>query len=327
MNNITVVICLYNTENFILETLDSLNKQTLKDFNLLIIDDFSTDSSLDKVKRYFKKNFLESTKIVEFEKNMGIAYARNFALNYVKTPLMLFFDADDIAKENLIESLYSKIEKNNDYIAVSCYSQYIDTDSNKIIGGQFIGSINEKNYFKRAKEGKLMFMLPPTLFKREFAIKAGAYRLNGFPSTKLRYQDLSEDLDLWSRMSDFYISGKIMITIPKVLFYYRKNTSSLSASKTNLFAMQNKIRYIKENLKRRRNSKNELDFSEYLNTITWRKKIKNNLKDNSAFYYRNAGFCYVEKSYFLFFYNITVSIVFNPFYIIDKIKSNFIRNT
>ena len=324
-NHLTVVICLYNVENFIEETLESLKNQTFKNFHLLIIDDSSTDSSLNVVKSFLQAKPFSSTEIIHFEENKGTAYARNFALQHVTTPLMMFFDGDDVAKPDLIEKLYNKINENENYIAVSCYSKYIDTNSNKISGGQFIGPLSDEEFLERAKNGKLIFMLPPTLFKREFAIKAGGYRVKGFPNEKIRYQDLAEDLDLWSRMSDFYTSGKIMLTIPEVLFYYRKNTASLSASKSSLMAMQNKIRYIKHNLKRRRCGKEDLDFVDYLQSLNKFDKLKNYLKDSSAFYYRSAGFSYVKKSYIFFIYYLTLSIFLNPLYIIEKYKSNIMR--
>lgn len=322
---ITVIICLYNAENYIVETLESLENQTLKDFNLLMIDDCSSDTSISKVKDFFKTSSFQETEIVHFEENRGTAYARNFALHHVKTPLMMFFDADDIAKPDLVEKLYAKIHESDDNIAVSCYSKYIDMNSNEIAGGHYIGPTSKEEFIYKAENGKLILIPNVTLFRKEFAVKAGGYRLKGFASGKPRYQDLSEDLDLWSRMSDFYTSGKVMLTIPEVLFFYRKNTLSLSASKDSLTAMQNKIRYIKRNLKRRRAGKEDLLFVDYMDSLTLLEKVKNYFKDTSAFYYRNAGFSYVEKSYFSFIYYMFLSIIFNPAYIVDKVKSNLMR--
>ena len=325
--NLTVVICLYNAEEYIEETLKSLEEQTFANFKLLIIDDYSLDGSINKAEEYLRNSSFkdQEIKIIKLEENKGTAYVRNYALHHVETPLMMFFDADDIAKPDLLEKLYVKINESDNNIAISCHSEYIDMNSNKIVGGQFIGPKNKEDFLKRAEDGKLTFMLPPTLFKREFAIEAGGYRLKGFAGGKLRYQDLSEDLDLWSRMSDFYISGKIMLTIPEVLFYYRKNTSSLSASKDSLIAMQNKIRYIKYNLKRRRAGKEDVLFVDYMSSLTPQQKEKNYIKDTSAFYYRKAGFSYVERSYFSFVYFMIMSVLLRPSYIVDKVKSNFRR--
>lgn len=322
---ITVVICLYNAENYIEETLNSLYNQAFKEFKLLIIDDKSTDNSVYKAEEFLNRNPFIEHEIIEFPENKGTALIRNFALNKVDTPLMMFFDADDIAKPDLLKKLYDRIIQNENYIAVSCYSQYIDSKSNRINGGQFIGCKNENSFLERASQGKLIFMLPPTLFKREYAIDAGGYRIKGFSKGRIRYQDLSEDLDLWSRMSDFYNDNKVMISIPEVLFYYRKNTSSISASKESLFAMQAKIRYIKFNLKRRRLGLEDVDFTDYISSITEKNKKRNFKIDISAYYYRKAGFLYVNKSYLKFLYYMVSSFIYNPSYIVDKIKSNFLK--
>ncbi len=324
-NEITVVICLYNAENYIKETLESLYNQTFKDFNLLIIDDCSSDNSVSIIKKFFQINTFQSTEIINFGENKGTAYARNFSLHHVKTPLMMFFDADDIAKPKLLEKLYTKIKGSEDYIAISCHSKYIDLNSKNIVGGHFIGPVSIEQFRYKAENGKLILIPNVTLFKRCIAIISGGYRLEGFSNGKPRYQDLSEDLDLWSRMSDFYDSDKIMLTIPEVLFLYRKNTSSLSASKDSLVAMQNKIRFIKFNLKRRRLGKKDIFFVDYLASLSTLDKVRHYFKDLSAFYYRKAGFLYVENSYISFIFYMSFSLILNPFYILDKVKSNFIR--
>lgn len=324
-NKITVVICLYNAEKFIVETLESLNAQTFNEFNLLILDDHSVDNSVEEVKKYLSEDVQLESELICFDENKGTAHLRGFALEYVKTPLMMFFDADDVAKPQLIECLQNKIYSNENIMAVSCYSKYIDHDSNPIIGGQFIGPTTEMDFIASAKAGKLIFMLPPTLFKKDLAIRAGGYRVKGFPEGERRYQDLSEDLDLWSRMSDFYCDGKVMLTIPKALFFYRKVTSSLSASKGSLVAMQDKIRFIKHNLKRRRRGAEDIDFVSYRASFSRKDKIGNYAKDMSAYHYREAGFLLVRRSYTRFIYHIIISVLLNPAYFLDKIKSNLIK--
>ena len=330
LNNpsVTIAICVYNAEDYIIETFESLKNQTYKNFKLLIIDDKSKDNSLKIMKDYLEKEKNSfNYKIIELEKNSGTAVGRSTTLENVDTELMMFFDADDIAKPDMLEKLYSKIQENVDFIAVSCHSKYIDLNGNNIVGGHFIGPETIEDFRFKAQNGKLILIPNVTLFKKDYALKCGGYRKDGFPkNSKTRYQDLSEDLDMWSRMSDFYKDGKIMITIPEVLFYYRKNTSSLSASKDNLIAMQTKIRFIKKNLKRRRSNQEDLTFIEFIESLSLKEKFLNSLKDLSAFHYRKAGFLYVEKKYLGFLLNLSYSVILNPMYIIDKFKSN-IRKT
>jgi len=178
---------------------------------------------------------------------------------------------------------------------------------------------------EKAKKGKLILLPCSTIFRKEWAIRAGGYRLDHFPISDIRYQDLSEDLDLWSRMSDFYTEGKVMLAIPEVLFFYRKNVGSLSGSKEKLFAMQHKMRYIKFNLKRRRSGLSDIGFTAYLQNLRKAEKLKHFFKDSSAYYYRQAGFQYIKKSYIGFLYYMTRSFLYNPSYIFQKIKSNYLQ--
>lgn len=321
--DLTVVICLYNAGQYIDETMESLLVQTKRDYKLLVIDDCSTDDSAEIAYQYTNK--FEDFKLISRPENEGTASVRNFALNIVETPLMLFFDADDIADPEYVEKLYSKITESKNYIAVGCYSQYIDSSSNKIMGGHFIGPTSEEIFKRKAENGKLILLPCSTIFRKEWALKAGGFKQEHFPTGDIRYQDLSEDLDLWSRMSDFYVQGMVMITLPKILFYYRKNSGSLSGSREKLFAMQHKMRFIKVNLKRRRKGLSDIRFTEYMETLSRIDKLAYFFKDSSAYHYRQAGFKYINKSYTGFLYHMMRSIVYNPFYIVHKIKSNFLR--
>jgi glycosyltransferase involved in cell wall biosynthesis len=323
--SITVVICLYNAEKYIRETLNSLSKQSCRDFKLLILDDCSTDNSRAIVNDYLKSVPFVSSEVLSFEKNNGTAYLRNFALGHVRTSLMMFFDSDDIAKSHLISNLNETMQSNNHIIAVGCHAKYIDSASKMIPGGIYIGPASEEEFYSKAQAGKLILMLPPTLFKREFAIEAGGYRNDGFPEGRVRYQDLSEDLDLWSRMSDFYDEGKVMITIPDELFFYRKHAASLSASRTSLIAMREKIRFIKYNLKRRRCDEPEIDFISFHQGFGVRERILNYFGDVAAYHYRAGGFAFLRRAYLMLVYHLAVSFIFSPAHFFDKVKSNLVK--
>ena len=69
---------------------------------------------------------------------------------------------------------------------------------------------------------KLIFMASTSIYNREIALLVGGHSIKGFPEGKPRYQDLCEDLDLWTRMSDLYKEKKAIIVLPEVLYQYRK---------------------------------------------------------------------------------------------------------
>lgn len=323
MNEITVCMLAYNAEKYIEEALASLEQQNA-DFRYLLIDDGSRDDTL-KLMYLFQKSSKHNTDIKHFETNMGTAFCRNWALNNVTTDLMMFFDSDDIAAPNLIEKLRDKLLSDEKHMAVSCYSSYIDEHGKIIGGGQHIGPVTGEEFLLRATQGKLIFMLPITLFYRARALAVGGYRLEGFPDGQLRYQDYSEDLDLWSRMSDLYTEGLIMITIPEVLYYYRKSTKSLSTGKDGQLAMNYKIEYIKHNLKLRRANKPDITFNQFIADMSEEQKRRIENAFYAGYYYRTGAFLILQHRYFSAMRYMMTALIKSPKFMVQKLKASFFR--
>lgn len=320
MKKITVCVCAYNAEKYLYETLKSLEAQTM-DFDYYFIDDCSTDRT-GEIFREFSETTKRGSSFHRMDNNQGIAHCRDFALRHIETEWMMFFDSDDLAEKTLVEELNAKSEEDDRLIAVSCYSRYIDAEGKSLQGGQFIGPTSRKEFFEVAEKGKLVFMLPITLLRRRFALQVGGYRLNGFPEDEVRYCDLSEDLDLWSRMSDLYREGYYMITLPKVLYFYRKTKGSLSTGKERQRIMNYKIAYIKTNLKRRRENKEDLTYSEYLSALSRKEKKKIEREFKSAYYFRNAAFAVAERSYFQMTKNLCLAFLSSPKIVFQKMRAN-----
>ena len=260
--NLTLAICMYNAERFISETLQSVMNQTMQAFDILIIDDCSTDNSVQLVNKFFDNN-PRQYKLVRLEENRGICHARHYAERNAQTPFMMFLDADDILLPKAIEKMYKKIEDDDDLMAVGCYLDYIDKNGKKIGGGLYLGEKNKEDFIDKASRKKLIFMQPTAIYRREYSLKVGGYIIDGYPQGKPRWQDYCEDLDLWTRMSDLYKEGKAIVVIPETLCLYRKSTGLSS----NSFYMILKMKYTKSNLLRRREGMNDLTFEDYYSAI------------------------------------------------------------
>lgn len=106
---ITIIIPVYNSEKSINKCIDSLLSQTIKDINIIIVNDGSTDKTLTKLSKYkYNKNI----KIL-FQKHCGTSKARNYALNYVTTQYVTFVDADDYVDKCYIQHLVSGFTNNS----------------------------------------------------------------------------------------------------------------------------------------------------------------------------------------------------------------------
>ena len=103
----SVIVPLFNAERYIGECLDSLLAQTLKDFEVIIVDDCSTDSSLDIADSYLAK-FGGRLKIISLPMNTGNASVpRNEGLRFSRGEYVFFMDDDDLLLDNALETLYA----------------------------------------------------------------------------------------------------------------------------------------------------------------------------------------------------------------------------
>ena len=320
MTYLTLAICVYNAEKYIKETLESVMAQTIQDFHLLIVNDCSTDGSITAVEEFFTQH-PRQYELVTLEKNGGIANARNFAISHATTRYFLFIDSDDLLEPTLVEKEYRAITSDSDLIGVSCWNDFIDAKGRKIQGGTFMGEKTKEAFIEKASKRKLIFLPIHTMFDREYAMKAGSICITGFPEGKPRYQDFCEDLDMWTRMSDFHNEGKAIIIVPEILYHYRK----MDGLSSNHFNMILKMRYTKQNLLRRRNEEKELTFVEFYNTLT-EKEIKSLQRDaKAADALRNGVFYLKRKNIFKAAWEIMKSIYYRPGYIFDKLTHNFIK--
>lgn len=107
---ISVVIPMYNVEKYVGECLDSLLCQTLQDFEVIIVDDCSTDNSREVVKNYLPK-FNSRLRLIESEKNSGgCSVPRNIGMSYATGKYLFFLDSDDLIIKTAFEQLYNVAE-------------------------------------------------------------------------------------------------------------------------------------------------------------------------------------------------------------------------
>lgn len=122
---ISVIIPVYNTEKYLHNCLNSLLKQTYEDFEVICIDDCSTDSSLEILEYYSKKD--KRIKVLKNESNRGSGYSRNRGLDMAKGDYVFFLDSDDWISPNCFELLYSKsIELDLDLLIYQAILHYED---------------------------------------------------------------------------------------------------------------------------------------------------------------------------------------------------------
>ena len=260
---VSVIVPVYNAAAYLPHCLDTLTCQTLKELEIILVLDCPTDGS-EKIAEDYAARFPQ-IRLLYNEKNLHAGESRNRGLDVATGEYIGFVDADDCPYPSLVEKLYNKITSDHDLMAVGCHLEYMDSAGKKIRGGIFLGETTKGEFYEKASKEKLIFMQPTAIYDREVALRVGGHNIDGFPEGKPRYQDLCEDLDLWTRMSDLYMEGKAIVVVPEVLCRYRKHESAMSV---NSMGMLLRMRHIKMNLKRRRRGEAELSFIEFRNQLS-----------------------------------------------------------
>ena len=116
MKKISIIVPCYNVENYIEKGLNSLINQTLKEIEIILINDGSKDKTIDIIKKYEKQD--SRIKVID-KKNEGVSKARNDGIKIASAEYIAFMDSDDWFEENALELMYNKA-KENDYDIVAC---------------------------------------------------------------------------------------------------------------------------------------------------------------------------------------------------------------
>ena len=118
---ISIIVPIYNVENYLRQCLDSIVSQTYQNFECLLINDGSSDNSADICREYIEKD----SRFRYFEKeNVGVSSARNLGIERSKGQYITFIDSDDWVDSEYLEVLYRALIEEKADIAISTYKQF-----------------------------------------------------------------------------------------------------------------------------------------------------------------------------------------------------------
>jgi len=156
MYKVSVVIPVYNVEPFIGECLQSIIHQSLKEIEIICVDDGSPDHSMDIVKKYASKD--ERIVIVR-KKNGGLSSARNAGLKIAKGKYIYFIDGDDYITNNALQILYELSEKNNLDNIFFCASSFFENDEVLEKNKNYLNYYERSNEYPGIYTGQKLFVL------------------------------------------------------------------------------------------------------------------------------------------------------------------------
>ncbi len=210
---ITVLMSVYNGQRYLREAVDSILSQTLKDFEFLIINDGSTDKTLEILKSYKDSRI----KIHNNRKNIGLVKSLNKGLKVIKSEYIARQDVDDVSAPERLEKELSFLINHPDYAAVGSFIKVIDKngkESSKI--GKPVTDEAIKDFLNTSNciaHGSVMI-------RKSCIFDVGLY------DESMRN---SEDYELWLRMSEKYK----LANIPKYLYSWRYHKGAVSVRNYN----------------------------------------------------------------------------------------------
>ena len=143
--NVSVITPVYNAEKFLKETIDSVLKQTYKDYDYLLVDDCSTDSSADIVKEYAEND--NRVKYIKLKENSGAAVARNTGLEHAQGRYIAFVDSDDLWYPEKLEKQLTFMQENNEAFTSTKY-EHITEDGEVLSAPDFPERLNYSGLLK-----------------------------------------------------------------------------------------------------------------------------------------------------------------------------------
>lgn len=216
----SIIIPTYNRENSIARAIESCIDQTFKDFEIIVVDDGSTDNSKDIIQRYIKK--IDKLTYIH-QKNSGLpAAARNTGIQKAKGEWIVFLDSDDFIFPNKLEETKKIINKNLKDVIVIGHWETNYTNDKPV-------KVNKFRQLDPTNQHEDLLFNGNALSPSSVAIKASALKELGGFSIKKEYFGI-EDYDMWLRAS---LIGNLFM-IDKSLAGYDLGDDSISNNIENM---------------------------------------------------------------------------------------------
>ena len=252
MNNIvSVVMTVFNREKIVAYSIKSVLSQSEKNFELIIVENGSTDNSLEIVKEYEKID--NRIKVIELKNNVGPAEGRNIGVKNTKSNLIFMLDSDDLMLPDALYHQKKFINSNPEAAVIGCLAEYINTK------GEVFGKSSSSFYTKSDLEiliknnKNIGIIFSGVFFKKDIFNKMGGFD---------KKHPYAEDLNLWHK---FVENNYTILVQKKILVQYRiHENSTINKEFVNT---QHYADWLKKSRIIKQENCKEQTFDEYLNNF------------------------------------------------------------
>ena len=221
--SVSIIVPIYNSDKYLKACLESLVNQTLKNIEIILVDDNSQDDSKIIISEYAKKD--DRITVIYNKKNQGPSKARNDALKIATGEFIGFVDSDDYIAEDMYETMYNAAQKTNAEIVTCGYEEFdyreiISNNPSPFNSGVYINHEEMVEVIEKAHADRFIWFSWRNIYKREMLLD----------NNILFDEDIKHGEDNIFNLYAFYHAEGV-ISLNKSLYFYRKNPTSLTGSK------------------------------------------------------------------------------------------------
>ncbi len=307
---VSVVITAYNGGDYLREAIESTLAQTYTHWELILVNDGSTDQTLEVMKKYAAQD--ARIKILSHE-NKGISYSNNRALEIATGTYFAKLDADDRMLPNRLEIQVNYLKAHPEVSMLSCQARYINPKG-KVIGIQITpGYTQASESLTAQKDGRLVIALHSGFMTYMDKIKEVEGYREDLPCVV--------DLDLYNRMIE---KGNVLIILPEKLVEYRMHLASVMALTTRNNKTQLVKSWLADTYKRRAKSQKERSLDEFKSfqgqASSW-SQWKRRTKEMAYHYRRNSIIHYGDNNYLPFIYSVGMATLLQPGHTLSRVSA------
>ena len=206
INNIkvSIIIPVYNTEQYLKQCFDSVINQTFQDIEIIVVNDGSTDNSVNIIKKYQQKD--NRFVFVDFSQHKGVSDARNEGIKIAKSEYITFVDSDDWIKKDYVKILYDNIIKYNcDMVVTNFY--FYDKDKNRT--NKYPDFCYRDSFFNNKNKEKLFSL------RFNWNVWAKIYRRDFIKKNKISF--------VGTMMEDILFTYESVLMADNIIFINEKN--------------------------------------------------------------------------------------------------------
>jgi glycosyltransferase involved in cell wall biosynthesis len=301
---VSVVMPAYNAASFIAQAIESILNQTLRNFELIIVDDGSTDTTAQIIADYAARD--PRIKAIQGA-HRGVSAALNLGLAEARAPWIAIMHADDVALPRRLERQLACAASDPRVIIWGANGYHIGV-SGKRLSAFFVGPTTHEEFEARRAKFEIVQVIHPTaLLRRDVVLEVGGYD---------ELFDAGEDIELFERM---LVYGELR-TLDEPLIEYRVHANSLSMQRH--LQIVTIMEYVKERQRCRLLGEPLPDFAAFAQQVDKARglaRLRVLVQESARLNYRSAGLAVGEQRYVPAVYHMMLALLFNPRYATERV--------